>query len=87
VSVRYIRCRSYLRCITLTPTLPHPTPPHPPAAEHSALSANAPMVLSAWKGKCTLAIMADKSETGQMIDRLEAAKKRVAAVAQVAAAP
>lgn len=36
----------------------------------SALTAYAPMALSAWKGKASLAIMVDKSETTQMVDKI-----------------
>lgn len=36
----------------------------------SALTAYAPMALSAWKGKASLAIMVDKSETTQMLDKI-----------------
>ncbi|KAF5841865.1 hypothetical protein DUNSADRAFT_10570 [Dunaliella salina] len=42
-----------------------------------ALAVNAPLVLSAWKGKATLAIMADKAETAQMVDKIEAARSRM----------
>jgi len=36
----------------------------------SALSVNSPLILSAWKGRATLAIMADKAETSQMLDKI-----------------
>lgn len=44
----------------------------------NALAANAPMALTAWKGRASLAIMVDRSETQQMMDKIEAAQKRAA---------
>ncbi len=38
-----------------------------------ALTANAPMALSAWRGRASIAIMVDKAETTQMIDKIVSA--------------
>lgn len=38
-----------------------------------AVTANAPLALSAWKGKASLAIMVDRNETQQMMDKITAA--------------
>jgi hypothetical protein len=35
-----------------------------------ALAANAPLALSAWKGKASIAIMVEKAECAQMIDKV-----------------
>lgn len=43
------------------------------ANENVSLTANAPMALSAWKGRASLAIMVDKNECTWMADKITAA--------------
>ncbi|GAX75610.1 hypothetical protein CEUSTIGMA_g3054.t1 [Chlamydomonas eustigma] len=54
------------------------TPAAPSSASGGgALMANAPLALSAWKGKASLAIMVDKNECAQMIEKIAAAQGTV----------
>ena len=46
-----------------------------------AVTANAPLALSAWKGKASLAIMVDRNETQQMMDKITAAMAKADNVA------
>lgn len=45
------------------------------------LAANAPLALSAWKGKASIAIMVDRNETQQMMDKIVAAMAKISAQA------
>lgn len=40
------------------------------------LAANAPLALVAWKGQKSIAVMVDKAECLQIVDKLESALKR-----------
>ena len=49
----------------------------PSSTEGAALAANAPLALTAWKGKASIAIMVDRNETAQMVDRMMTAMARL----------